>query len=144
MKVFVTSKAIFDRDVVSKLKEDSYDNHFFISILDPEVKEPFLQDEENYKTFWFFDLEEKFNNFSDIFNSDMAKEMIDFIEQNRDKKTCIVHCTAGVSRSGAVGEFINDNWGDDSRQEFKRRHPHICPNSLVRKLLNQEYEKYNN
>ena len=58
----------------------------------------------------------------------------------RDNHPIIVHCTAGISRSGAVGEVLN--WycnrfeADDSDcRKFEIMHPDIVPNAHVRRLL---------
>jgi len=74
-----------------------------------------------------------------VFTKKQAKKLVDFIELNKDKKSCIVHCTAGISRSGAVGSFINDYYNNNSK-EFYRKHPNIEPNSVVKSLLKNEYE----
>ncbi len=49
----------------------------------------------------------------------------------------IVHCAAGVSRSGAVGLFVRDYFSLDY-SEFKRQNPHIVPNLWVSKVLREE------
>jgi predicted protein tyrosine phosphatase len=74
-------------------------------------------------------------------NNEQAKQIIDFIEANKDKEICIVHCAAGISRSGAVGTFINDLYGEPY-EVFRMINPYIHPNSHVlstlRKMLNKE------
>lgn len=49
-----------------------------------------------------------------LFNKEHAKAIIDFTEEmQRDEKECdlIVHCHAGISRSGAVACFISNKTG---------------------------------
>ncbi len=55
--------------------------------------------------------------------------LLDNLKEN-DVKLLIVHCDAGVSRSGAVGIFAVRYLGMDE-EEFRREHPNIGPNTLV-------------
>lgn len=71
-----------------------------------------------------------------------ARRIVDFIR--RGERPIIVHCSAGISRSGAVGSvlnwyfnrFLEDNAAD--YREFELRHPDLIPNAHVRKLLLDE------
>ena len=137
MKVKILSKKEFEDFIVPKI--DEYKDGFFISILDPDNPDNYFPDSDNYKTVWFYDLEYELGDYK-IFNEDIAKELIEFILSNKDKKACIVHCSAGVARSGAVGEFINDILGSESWSDFKKRNPRISPNILVKTLLNKNYD----
>lgn len=141
MTIIILNKDLFEKSVVTKLLNKWSDKAFFISILDPDNKESYFQDRENYKTVWFYDLEFELGDYK-IFNSEIAKELVNFIDRNKDKKTCIIHCTAGVSRSGAIGEFIQRKLGTESMKTFRKRNKHIHPNRLVRKLLNIEWNKH--
>jgi predicted protein tyrosine phosphatase len=71
------------------------------------------------------------------FTKKQAEELFDFIKKHKDKEVCIVHCTAGISRSGAVGQFINDYTGSDILW-FKWQNRHISPNNLVLRLLREQ------
>jgi len=75
-----------------------------------------------------------------VFTKIMAKELFQFIKRNKNRKTCVVHCSAGISRSGAVGSFIQ-GYCDGDWEQFKKNNPHILPNGRVLRMLNQE--KYN-
>jgi predicted protein tyrosine phosphatase len=75
------------------------------------------------------------------FTEQQAKEVIDFLEQNKDKKQCFVHCAAGYSRSGAVGAFANDYFGGNWF-EFKNNNPAIKPNGHVMVMLNRELRNH--
>lgn len=74
------------------------------------------------------------------FSEKMARDLYAFIKRNAHRKTCIVHCEAGISRSGAVGTFIQGLYGNDW-DEFKRVNRHISPNARVARMLNQEKYK---
>lgn len=72
-----------------------------------------------------------------LFNEDHAKQIIDVVkemQQDERKMTCIVHCDAGVSRSGAVGEFINDFCRLDYLH-FKDKNANIVPNFFIKSML---------
>ena len=75
------------------------------------------------------------------FNIKMAEELYNFIELNKDKSTCVVHCAAGISRSGAVGTFIHDLFGAGDYFDFKLVNPKIYPNPHILKLLRAEHTK---
>lgn len=76
-----------------------------------------------------------------FFNEYKAKKLYEFIKANKDKSIAIVHCSAGISRSGAIGTFIHDLYGTVTWEEFKRTNPRIQPNHHVLKLLRAEQEK---
>lgn len=46
----------------------------------------------------------------DSINDDQARRIVSFIDSNKDKRI-VVHCWAGVSRSGAIAKFINEHLG---------------------------------
>jgi predicted protein tyrosine phosphatase len=86
---------------------------------------------------WFNDLEEEIPDIEPVmFDDDMADKVVEFVERNKDAKQWLLHCTAGISRSGAVGGFVADYLGV-SYLDFKRANPRICPNALVSNLLTQ-------
>lgn len=63
--------------------------------------------------------------------------LYNFIKRNLDKEQCIVHCMAGISRSGAVGTFVNDMVKGDF-VKFSMNNPQIHPNAHVTRLLKRE------
>ena len=76
-----------------------------------------------------------------LFNENMAHQIMRFVDDG--KLPLLVHCTAGISRSGAIGEVLNwyfnrylkNNTSDD--EDFVRNNRQIQPNTLVRKILLQ-------
>ncbi len=75
-----------------------------------------------------------------FFDTKMADEIIKFIEDNKKTaKNLYIHCTMGVSRSGAVGVTINDYYGDDNYEMFMRNNPQISPNAFVKSRLARAY-----
>lgn len=73
------------------------------------------------------------------FNVKMAQQIIQFLNKLKEKdiKLLIIHCDAGVSRSGAVGIFACRYLGMDEK-EFRKEHRFIGPNTLIYDLLIKE------
>jgi predicted protein tyrosine phosphatase len=149
MKVFITSKTAFDnlmkRKRITNENVESYKKTFFISINDScgtdEI--PYFENKENVKVLFFDDVEKDLEVpiigtnkvlTAKAFTSVQARELLEFIERHKDKESCIVHCAAGISRSGAVGTFVNNFYGGDWF-ELKKQNPYIHPNGLVLRLL---------
>lgn len=74
-----------------------------------------------------------------VITDEKAKEIFDFVIQNKGKHF-LIHCHAGVSRSGAVAQFICE-LNDISLQEFQTMNPYTLPSfevlSKLRKIKNQ-------
>ena len=74
-----------------------------------------------------------------LFNEDMAYDIMRFVDDG--KLPLLVHCTAGISRSGAVGEVLN--WYFNSyletnivdNEDFVQNNRQIIPNTLVRRIM---------
>lgn len=106
---------------------------FFISIIDPDNrKKSLFRQKENYKTWKFYDLEYDINNYKAI-SFEQAVEIRDFIIDNLDK-TLLVHCGAGIARSGAIAEFYWELLGG-SYKELIEKYKHISPNGRVLQYL---------
>ena len=77
-----------------------------------------------------------------LFNEDMAHAIMCFVDDG--KFPLLVHCTAGISRSGAVGEVLNwyfnryleTNTADD--EDFVKNNRQIQPNTIVRRIMLEE------
>ena len=121
-------------------------------IRDEDHSQWFPEDKANVKVMYFDDVTQdltipvfgtKGKEFyhAYAFTEGQAKELVDFITAHSDKAESIIHCRAGISRSGAVGAFINDLYGSKSWYVFKRENQHISPNALIQRLLNTEARK---
>ena len=106
----------------------------------PAEPPPFLEEflhAENLLVLYFDDVDEEQPH---AMTPEQAKRIVDFISTG-DDRSIFVHCTAGISRSGAVGEVLNwyfnrylkDNQGDYLL--FQLMHRDLVPNAHVRKLL---------
>ena len=74
-----------------------------------------------------------------LFDEDMAHAIMRFVDDRQ--LPLLVHCTAGISRSGAVGEVLNwyvnryleTNTADD--EDFVENNRQILPNTIVRRIM---------
>jgi protein tyrosine/serine phosphatase len=102
----------------------------------------FKQNHANVLNMEFYDIdrEEVFEGRKYLpFSSDQAKRLIDFIEINQNKNY-IIHCHAGISRSGAVGQFITDFYGWADKATFRFQYgKKIVPNAEVTRRLKEEW-----
>lgn len=152
-KILILSKLFFDRTMKEMgLTPDNVEKKAskaaFISILDsgdsdPEAASFFPEDRSNVKTLFFDDVEKDMQipeigtgriRHIKAFTEHQAEELLAFIKQNANKSLFIIHCTAGISRSGAVGQFICDYFSCNP-VEFRQANPNILPNNLVSRLL---------
>lgn len=77
-----------------------------------------------------------------LFNENMAQQIMRFVDDG--KLPLLVHCTAGISCSGAVGEVLNwyfnryleRNTQDD--EDFTQNNRQIQPNTIVRRIMLEE------
>jgi hypothetical protein len=78
------------------------------------------------------------------FSEEQAQEVVEFIERNSNK-TFLIHCLAGVSRSGAVGLFLYDYYPWVDREWFEMNvKSGIQPNQKVlnelkKKVIHKKY-----
>ena len=78
-----------------------------------------------------------------LFDESIAQQIVVFLRQIDRQRPLFINCAAGVSRSGAVGEVLNDyfnrflesNEADDA--DFREHNRQICGNPLVRRLLSR-------
>lgn len=75
-----------------------------------------------------------------LFDQDMAREIADFVDANHEARTWIVHCSAGISRSGAVSRWLKDwlkfKYGVDAVNVDGK---YAIPNSHVLSELNRMF-----
>jgi predicted protein tyrosine phosphatase len=144
--ILILSKKMFD-DLMIKhniTNENVIEKNIaFISINDTggTNQVPYFNENSNNNVLvlYFDDIEEDIQTEKRLikaFTIEQAKIVFNFIKNNEDKTTFIIHCSAGISRSGAVGTFINDYFRQ-SYFEFLEKNPHILPNGHVLRLLNK-------
>ena len=69
-----------------------------------------------------------------LFNTDMAKQIKDFVDKYKDIHNIIVHCAMGVSRSGAVGVVLS-KYLNNNRDLYLYKTGIILPNETVYKVM---------
>lgn len=139
MRVFAWPKiaAIHHKEILISAKAT-----LVISIIDSNEEPVFNNEHRHIKTFFFDDIHPTtVNTIGSCYdykpmNYNQAKDLIHFVMSNVDESinTVIVHCTAGVCRSGAIVDFLRVVLDVDDIQ-FVRDNPKIIPNEWVRDLL---------
>ena len=136
---------------------ENYD-HAFIEILNTSLcKEPFENWDNGSNTAMFYkehknvlilvfddveyDLESKGYLYK-AFTKEQGNKVIEFINNNIDKSKFIVHCSAGISRSGAIGRFIFDYFKSNGFNVKFPEHNNINPNGIVSRTLNNIINNY--
>jgi len=74
------------------------------------------------------------------FTKQQAVRLIEFFESNKNVNTVLVHCAAGISRSGAVGRVALEYLKGD-RDNFKINNGQINPNARVERMLNEAWRE---
>ena len=121
-----------------------------VSIVDPEEEPIFAADTDRIITVRFNDLDpqwpvdpERDPRPSYVFMSEEdAKRIVDHVlkfHEHPERWECIVHCMAGISRSGAVATFVQRLAGMPSAQ-FLKENPGLYPNGHVLGLLMLELQ----
>lgn len=142
MKVLVLSQRQFDNLMVDNSVNDKNVEEktkiALISITDTSGfdKHYFKTNHKNVLNLKFDDIEEDIGKYKTI-SIKQGRQIISFLEGiNKDVVVyLLVHCAAGISRSGAVGTFANDYFKLD-RDVFKLDNPYIHPNGNVMRVLN--------
>jgi len=102
----------------------------------------FKEDHVNVLNFDFDDIEkaelETATYTAKGFSFEQGKKLIKFLE-SIDKEKCnllIVHCAAGISRSGAIGTYANEFLQLDNK-EFLNNNKYIHPNGRTLRILHR-------
>ena len=145
MRIRICARSFFEAKQGST-REAYWFRHYRIvsinSIYLPEMP-PFTQtywDCRNLLILFFDDCENEREN---AFSIQDAEKIIAFALQD-DPRPLLIHCTAGESRSGAVGFFLNKIINRDYPKDFHRffkDYPWVCEkaNQLVLQRLNTVY-----
>ena len=106
MQIYVHARSFFEACQGTKLERELFRNYRIISINsvsfpseEPPFSEEFL-DAENLLILYFDDVDAGFPN---AMTAEQARAIVDFVRLE-DARPIIVHCTAGISRSGARRE----------------------------------------
>jgi predicted protein tyrosine phosphatase len=145
--IMVLSKPQFDNNMVNNNITDenveTFDKVAFISVTDTSgqwSESYFKMDHDNVIRFQFDDVSNEMEisptnkNKCYPISEDQANRLFKFIKKHKNR-SFLVHCAAGISRSGAIGQFINDYLNLD-KGRFLMNNPHILPNGHISRLLN--------
>ncbi len=145
MKIRVLPRSYFERIKGSALEEFQLTKCKIISIESsygtdsvPPFSGKFLY-HPHLLTLIFDDVTDEKQHGCTCFTSAMAEQIFRFADDG--KLQILIHCSAGISRSGAVGEvldwyfnrYITDNESD--HQTFLRLNGQIQPNTFVRRKM---------
>lgn len=157
MRILILPKYQFDAQLdkagITDLTVESRIGEYYISINDTingkydVMPSYFRSDHENVLRLWFDDVSKDIN--IPIIGTDKIKKVVAITEQQAKQiinflshinpttaSILIIHCTAGVSRSGAVGEFAKEYFRPHINNiEFKNMNPNIAPNQHILILL---------
>ena len=130
---------------------ESQENTYFISINSTEGSDSvpyFKENHPNVLTLFFDDCDEyikypKIGSNGDFIevipmSEEQGLEVMEFVKKMGKNPNIYVHCTAGVSRSGAIGAFISDYLGI-KWDEFKKVNPYVLPNTHISSLMKKIY-----
>lgn len=154
IRIQAVSKAIFDATLTSQ-KIKLYDRCAFISILDPDnMEEKYDKTLDNFLQVRMYDIEadayEKkdengIGRISDAKNGTLVyqkppdselQKIVNFANKHTDKVLFVVHCSAGISRSGAVARYLFDKFMPDvDIAYYKSINKHTLPNLYIYKRL---------
>lgn len=129
-------KLVFDKHFTNK-EFEYYDYACFISILDIDNNEQkFDKSIDNFLQVKMWDIEEDLFENGELKyekpNDKELKKIVDFINKHKDKSVFIVHCSAGISRSGAVVIFLYDKFlSEIDKEQFRRENKYIRPNLYI-------------
>lgn len=143
------SKKLFDENFTDE-KFKYYDYACFISILDVDNNEhKFDLTIDNFLQVRMWDIEKDIYNKNDITYKKPShtelEKIVKFVNKHKDKICFIVHCSAGISRSGAVVTFIKEKFINEvDIDKFNKENKYIQPNLYVLKKLREIDHKYLN
>ena len=145
MKINVVPRRYFERIKGTQAEKDILATHRVISIQTSngdDTEPTFSQNSLSSPNLLCMVFDDIVDETGRQFTSDDAKAILDFVCD--DSMPLMVHCTAGIARSGAVGEVLDwyyNCWksqNDEDHQYFLRENPQVMPNSTVRRLLMRE------
>jgi len=162
MKITIKSRYFFEEIKGTPEETDLFRQHRVISVNSVRVPEepPFSEQywrEGNVLILKFDDIEPEDSQYVVIDDpkglmpsfrlmTEADAEAIARFVESPDPRPIMVHCTAGISRSGAIGACLNEYYNkklfydEAAHQAFWTNHPYINPNLHVMKLLWKKLE----
>ncbi len=135
--VYAIQKSVFDKMFSDEYFKRQSNLGCFISILDFDNNEQ-LYDKtiDNFLQVKMWDIEEDLFEDGELSHEKPSdtelQKIVMFVNNHKDKKVFVVHCSAGISRSGAVARFIAEKFADEvDYREFVKENKYILPNLYV-------------
>lgn len=148
MKIFVCSRKEMRSQYYTDKTWYNDENKYFISIAGIadgcEYPCPFLaKDSKRVLHLLFDDVTEHYADDLSVrlFDIEHAKKIVDFVQRIPSSAVLYVNCAAGISRSGAVGDCLNNYFNNSNPEDFesfKKVNSQIQPNPYVKRILNQK------
>lgn len=155
--LFARSRYFIENNLTALLNRPGI---FFISVIEPGANPVFTGSDNRALTLSFDDVSpemfesaerfailckemEHFKRPYRLFSQEQASRIISYVktaEESPNHITWYVHCTLGVSRSGAIASFIRE-FCDFDATKFSRHNPHVVPNQLVLTSLRNEWKR---
>jgi predicted protein tyrosine phosphatase len=113
--------------------------YVLVSITDkPEIIEHEFRNCKGIVRMSFHDLEEPIPGYSyTLFDSNMAKQIVNFVKEHKDKDYIFIHCEAGISRSAGIAAALNKFYNGKDKRYFDK----YCPNMLCYNLIMNELKE---
>lgn len=148
MKVIVRPRSVFESIKGTKIESYILNNFKIISINTPVYAPKGIEKELppfsdiNHKNLLVLYFHDYYKPLEDVIlmNDEDALKIKNFIK-DADKRI-IVHCTAGISRSGAVGTFLSEYFNGKNSEEhsiFLKEHNFLRPNDWVYEKLKKAF-----
>ncbi len=135
-------KQLFENNFSNK-EFEYYDYACFISILDNDNDEKRYEGAvDNFLQVKMWDIERDAKDTDGTIYEKPPdielKKIVDFVNKHKDKSVFVIHCTAGVSRSGAVATFLYDKFlSEIDKEKFRYENIHIVPNLYILNRLKE-------
>ena len=114
--------SILDVDNYEKIYDVSIDNFLQVKMWDIEIDVKDIKTGETYEKPSDFEL----------------KKIVDFVNKHKDKSVFIIHCSAGISRSGAVATYIKNKFNNEVVDKtFYQKNKFILPNLFILNRLTE-------
>ena len=142
MKIDVLPRRFFEHIKGTAEEREILATTRVISINSHDEEPPFSQEAKNSPNLlclFFDDIVEPDGVTGVLFSEADAQAILDFVCD--DSMPVIVHCSAGIARSGAVGEALDlyyNQWRSDNTDDHKYfldNNRQIMPNTIVKRLL---------
>ncbi|MDD5662820.1 MAG: hypothetical protein PHT71_00990 [Victivallaceae bacterium] len=140
MRIKVVARSFVEARLGTRREAELFRKYRIISINNvsfPAEPPPFsarFRSALNLLTLFFDDVE---TGFPHAMTGEDARKIAEFIVKP-DQRPFLIHCTAGISRSGAVGEVLNRYFNRDDAEAFQQffaDNPDLNPNRHVRQTL---------